>query len=365
MRILLVTHETSRTGAPRVAVMMARGLAAEGYDVRVVARFPGPLLPDFRSVAPTRVEVLHRVRRRLRAVRGLKVVAFVLDSLVVSATVLRHRPDIVYVNSSAAAIYLRPARLMRSPVILHVHESATIVQDFVGRARASKELTTVQVVACSPSVQRDLARLTGRDPREIPMVPSVPDDAIVLSQSAAQPDVEYGSDELIVGCCGAVEHRKGADLWDEIAERVQGAIPERCVRFVWIGQDDLTFRSAGASRAEFVGSRANPYPHMRRFDVFALPSRDDPFPLVVIEAMMLGKPVVAFDVGGVAQQVGDAGMLVPVGNVAEFADRIVQLLSDEELRSSLGGRARARAANMFSTESFMSELGALIRDGRR
>lgn len=365
MRILLVTHETSRTGAPRVAIMMARGLAAKGNDVRVVARFPGPLLPEFQSVAPTRVEVLHRVRRRLRAVRALTVVAFVLDSFVVSATVLRHRPDVVYVNSSAAAIYLRPARWLRRPVILHVHESATIVQDFFDRARASKELPAVDVVACSPSVQRDLAMMTGRDPRDVPMIASVPDDAMVVSQSAAEPDIEYQPEELIVGCCGAVEHRKGADLWDEIAERVDRALPDRSVRFVWIGKDDLAVRPAEAGRAEFIGPRANPYSHMRQFDVFALPSRDDPFPLVVIEAMLLGKPVVAFDVGGVALQVGDAGVLVPVGDVAEFADRIVQLLSDEHLRRSLGDRARSRASSKFSTDAFMTELGTLIGNSRR
>lgn len=365
MRILLVTHETSRTGAPRVAIMMARGLAAEGNEVRVVARFPGPLLPEFRSVVPTSTELLHRVRRRMRSIRMLSSVAFALDTAVVMATVMRHRPDIVYVNSSAAAIYLRPARWLRRPVILHVHESAAIVQDFFDRARASGELAAVDMVACSPSVQDDLAMLTGHDLRDVPLIPSVPDDAMVLSQSAAEPDIEYRPDELIVGCCGAVEHRKGADLWEEIAERVNRAFPGRTVRFVWIGQDDVTCRPAAPTWAEFVGPRANPYPHMRRFDVFALPSRDDPFPLVVIEAMLLSKPVVAFDVGGIAQQLGDAGLLVPVGDVGTFADRIVQLLRDEHLRRSLGDRAYLRASRKFSTAAFMTELNNLIRDGRR
>lgn len=42
MRVLMVTHETSRTGAPRVAIMTTRGLREQGHDVRVVARFPVP-----------------------------------------------------------------------------------------------------------------------------------------------------------------------------------------------------------------------------------------------------------------------------------------------------------------------------------
>lgn len=360
MRILLVTHETSRTGAPRVAVMTARGLAAQGHDVRVVARFPGPLMSDFRAVAPTSVEFLHRVRRRLRAVRVLRLVSFMLDSVVVLATVLRHRPDLVYVNSAAAAIYLRPALWLRRRVILHVHESAEIIQQFLERARSSNQLRVVDLVACSPSVQLDLATLTGRHPGDIPMIPSVPDDALVMSLSTEEPDIDYSPDELVVGCCGAVEHRKGADLWEEIATRVRRTLPGRKTRFVWIGQDDLTVRPAEATQAEFLGPRANPYPHVRNFDIFALPSRDDPFPLVVIEAMLLGKPVVAFDVGGVSRQIGDAGELVPPGDVADFADRIVHLLSNTYDRRVLGDRARSRAVGRYSTKAFLADLGDLI-----
>lgn len=348
-----------------MAVMMARGLAAGGNDVRVVARLSGPLLPEFKSVAPTRVEVFPRVRRRLRAVRALSLVGFAVDSAVVLATVLYHRPDLIYVNSSAAAIYLRPARWLRRAAILHVHESAAIVEEFFALAHASAELAVVDVVACSPSVQQDIALVTGRDLPDVPMIPSVPDDALVLSQSEAEPDIEYGPDELIVGCCGSVEHRKGADLWDEIADRVLMEFPGRRIRFVWIGQGSVPFRPGAATKTEFVGPRANPYPHMRRFDVLALPSRDDPFPLVVIEAMLLGRPVVAFDVGGVAEQIGDTGLLAPVGDVPTFADRIVRLLRDERLRRSLGDRARYRAASRFSTAAFMTELNGLIVDRRR
>lgn len=286
--------------------------------------------------------------------------ALVLDWAVVSAVIIRHRPDLVYVNSTAAAIYLRPARWLRRPVILHVHESASIVEQFVRGARASTEFRRVRILACSPSVREDLARLTGRALDDVPMILSVPDDSSVTRLAAEEPDVDYGTDELVVGCCGAVERRKGADLWDEIAERVRQQLPARTVRFVWIGEDDPTVRPVGPTDAEFIGSRANPYPHIARFDVFALPSRDDPFPLVVIEAMLLGRPVVAFDVGGVSRQIADAGVLVPVGDVGGLADGIVRLLADDRARQTLGNRARDRALSTFSTRVFLDAIGAMV-----
>jgi glycosyltransferase involved in cell wall biosynthesis len=99
---------------------------------------------------------------------------------------------------------------------------------------------------------------------------------------------------------------------------------------------------------------------MRRFDVATLPSRDDPFPLVVLEAMLVGTPVVAFDVGGVAQQIGDTGITVPSGDVAGFAQQIVRLLNDDDTRHRLGAAAQARVNSLYSTRAFASALSGLV-----
>ena len=84
-----------------------------------------------------------------------------------------------------------------------------------------------------------------------------------------------------MGCCGTVEHRKGADLWVTIAREVRNAMPGQRVRFVWIGEIAHPVEADDMAGVEFIGPRANPYAHIRRFDVATLPSRDDPFPLVI------------------------------------------------------------------------------------
>ena len=86
---------------------------------------------------PTSLEVLTRVRRRLWRTRGLSRVAWLVDTLLALATIARRRPDLVYVNSSAAAVYLRPARLLRRRTLLHVHESGSLTAEFLARARVS------------------------------------------------------------------------------------------------------------------------------------------------------------------------------------------------------------------------------------
>ena len=358
MRILLISHEASRTGAPRVAILTARGLVARGHRVRVVSRFDGPLVAEFRSHAPTTVEFGTRVRRRIRGVPGLRRLAEFLDLTVAVTTIVRHRPDLVYVNSSAAAIYVRAAAVARRARLLHVHESGPVTATFLDTAGVDRALVGVTLLACSPSVRGDLQSLTGRGSADVLLLPSVPDDQDVVARALEPPDHRYSADELIVGCCGSVEHRKGADLWVDIARRVAADRPDLPVRFVWVGDiSDPVALAPTDQNIDFIGVSQNPYPHLQRFDIATLPSRDDPFPLVVLEAMMLGTPVVAFGVGGVATQVGDSGLLIEPNDVEAFAAGIVQLLVDEEERHRLGTMASDRVHELFSTRAFEERLG--------
>lgn len=358
MKILLVSHEASRTGAPRVAALVARSLIAQGHRVHILSRARGPLEEDFAAEAPTRVEFLSRTRRRFRRLPLPTWVSRIVDSTVAFATIIRDRPDLVYINSTAAAIYIRPAQLLHRRVLVHSHESGSVAQRFLEEALALDHLTDLDLIACSPSVQRELAEISGRQPTTIHMIPSVPDDARVLSL-ASDVDDHY-ENALVVGCCGSVEHRKGADLWIAAAREVRRLLPEEEIRFVWVGAFDGVPENQSVGDVEFVGPRANPYPLMRSFDVATLPSRDDPFPLVVLESMILGKPVVAFDVGAVAEQIGLTGVLVPPGDVREFARAVVDLLTDRDKRESLGRAAAERARAQFSTTAFGQKLTEVI-----
>jgi glycosyltransferase involved in cell wall biosynthesis len=90
-------------------------------------------------------------------------------------------------------------------------------------------------------------------------------------------------------------------------------------------------------------------------DVAVLSSISEGFPYSVIEAMMSGKAVVATDVGGVREALGDCGLLVPPRRPEELARSIVRLLKDPGLRRSLGQDARERALAYFTVASFLHQ----------
>lgn len=88
----------------------------------------------------------------------------------------------------------------------------------------------------------------------------------------------------------------------------------------------------------------------RSGDVITLCSVTEAFPYSVVEAMMSGKPVVATDVGGVKEAVGDCGIVVKPRRPDQLARALIMLLEDLEMRVSLGKEARERALNYFTIE---------------
>jgi glycosyltransferase involved in cell wall biosynthesis len=358
VRVLLVTHDASRTGAPRVAVLVARALVDRGHRVSIVSLGGGPLLEEFAALAPTRTAPLVRVRGRVKRLGRVRTFSWLLDTLAAVAVLAMNPSDVVYVNSTAAAGFIRPAQWLRRPVVLHVHESLSVAHGLLAEARAT-DLAGVELVACSPSTHADLCRLSGRAPEEVHLVPSVPDEERVLV--AARPAGLGHNGTQVVGACGSVNRRKGTDLWLQAATRVISA-RRRQTRFVWVG--DLSGRAEPEHPhgVVFTGALQDPYTQMARFDVATLPSRDDPFPLVVLEAMLLGVPVVAFDVGGVRAQIGDTGVVVPAGDVTAFAAAVTDLLDDDDLRARLGTAAQERVKDLYSSEAFRARIAALVQD---
>jgi tetratricopeptide (TPR) repeat protein len=83
-------------------------------------------------------------------------------------------------------------------------------------------------------------------------------------------------------------------------------------------------------------------------DVIALSSISEAFPYSIVEAMMSGKAIVATDVGGIKEALGDCGILVSPRNAEEFSKAIIKLLKNSELRSALSQAGRKRALNNFT-----------------
>jgi len=171
---------------------------------------------------------------------------------------------------------------------------------------------------------------------------------------------------VVVGACGTVNDRKGTDQWLRVARAVRDRGSHLDVRFRWIGQkktawpDDLVAELGLGDVVEFAGQFEDPYPQIAAMHVFTLPSREDAFPLVVLEAMALGRPIVAFDVGSVLDQLGDAGVVVAAGDTDAMADAVVGLLDDPAKAHTLGKAAAARAREIHDVAPFHEAVRRIV-----
>lgn len=124
-----------------------------------------------------------------------------------------------------------------------------------------------------------------------------------------------------------------------------------------------------ARRVEFPGSVSDPWDLLRAADVFVLASEIEGLPLVVLEAMSQGVPVVATDVGGMPEAVVDdeTGFLVPVGNASALTAAIARILGDASIATRMRSAALARFARRFTMERMLeahSDLYIRLARGR-
>lgn len=376
MRVLVVSHEAKRTGAPKVAVEIQRSLHGDdAMEVVSLLRGGGALTGEFAATCDRlRREPLARVRAVLR--RGpqwLRKQVDHLDELIAWSMLKRSRPTVVYLNTVKSACYVRPALRLGIPTILHVHELGVLASSTLRRYKVGDRWKDVRLVACSTAVRDGVAELVHVPARDIDVIHSPVDTTDV--ERRGQRGVEADSTgaipppvPLVVSACGLVNERKGADLWVRVAKAVREKKPDLPVLFQWVGHQPGEWpgnlaRDLGVDDAtDWVGEVAEPHPLIAAAAVFTLPSREDPFPLVVLEAMALARPVVAFDVGGVREQLADTGVVVAAENVEAMANAVVSLLGDEAERDRLGAEAAQRVRSLYDVGPFRGHIKRIVDD---
>jgi glycosyltransferase involved in cell wall biosynthesis len=155
--------------------------------------------------------------------------------------------------------------------------------------------------------------------------------------------------------------------------RVANVIPS--ARFLVVGgaifgiQDSYPERLHGLAaelgiedRVVFTGQLADVRPALAAMDLFVHPGDPEPFGLVNLEAMAMGKPIVAFAHGALPEIVldGETGLLAPPGDEGALAEAVIELLGDPNRRSVMGKAGRARVEAHFTAQRMADEVDAAL-----
>lgn len=187
----------------------------------------------------------------------------------------------------------------------------------------------------------------------LPPTPPAPDARSVLGLDGAR---------LAIGGVGRLHEQKGWDVLCRAASLVRRERPEALFTVIGAGieRENLS-ELEECAEVRFVGYRERAAALIPAFDILAVPSRYEGLGLTPLEALFQGVPVVASNIDGLAEVLGDCALLVPPDNPEALAKAILRLAGDADLRDDLADRGRRRAREFFSAERMADETYLVYR----
>jgi len=171
-----------------------------------------------------------------------------------------------------------------------------------------------------------------------------------------------------VGFVGRLERIKGCELFIRAAARLAGDDPTMRFTIAGTGSRESAIRRLAnalgvADRVEFLGYVESVPPVLAGLDVLVVPSLSEASSLIAMEALALGVPVIASDVGGLPEVVthGENGLLVPPGDVEAIASAVTRVVSDREWARALGDAGARRVEERFTVEQMVRGYLGLYR----
>jgi glycosyltransferase involved in cell wall biosynthesis len=360
-RILFVSHMSDLGGPPYSLLRLLKYISKQ-HDVAVAAPGSGQLFEALEQMAiPSYQAGPHGLTRR--SIPWL------------SRLILRQRFDLVYGNSysSGSRNALIAAKLTGRPFIWHIRE---IIKDETNRRMSYALRWADLIIAVSQASAQSVKFRVPRKPVHV-VYNGIELDEFCLDRTRARRHVRsilgIPQDYTVIANIGLVCAWKGQAYGVQAASKALSGYP--AAAFAFLGR--LNREPAYANRLlayiaerkledriQFLGFRSDVPGFLGGCDIFLHTAAWDPNPLVILEAMGAGLPVVAFLVDGVKEQVvdGETGYLVPLGDVDALAAALGECLENPSVRMRMGERGRKRVESMFTARETARKIGALVND---
>jgi glycosyltransferase involved in cell wall biosynthesis len=363
--ILFIGHEATLSGAP-ILLLNLMLLLQQQRSVRItlVIRRGGPLVEQYRRHFP--VIVLKPAGYRQGG--PLKKIAAILQNRLQLLRLFMVMPscDYVFSNTIINGPLLKTIAPFCKPVVTYVHELENVI-----RAYTSEVAQTVQYTRCFGYPSLKVKEVLGN-------VCKIPEERLqrlsyyfpvnldeINNEAAKQAFVKtfrqrFGltDSDMLIGGMGLASNRKGTDIFVEVCGKV--AAINKKIKFCWIGNFDSPATEAALkaqlkalhieNQLVFTGPLEHNYYNLAPFDLFFLSSREDPYPLVVLEAGFMQVPTLCFESsGGIPEFVGtDAGWIVPGLSADKAAAAIISLYDQRETLRTKGARAMQKSLQLHA-----------------
>lgn len=333
----VIAHEATRTGSPRVLADLLRHVAVQlPVPLTVELLAEGPLAGELRSFST--VEQLG----------GLTPAALMVNSAAAASSALRFGDAV--------------------PALAYVHEEGEALEVLSDDCRTALTERFGRVL-CVSETSRDHLISLGVPQDRVRVLPPVVTTASGFTSGA---DTPAEVPPVVIGC-GEAGWRKGADLFIDVARQTL----ERCpARFEWVGRrprafarvlDNDTSAVGLDDSLSWLGELGDLSTVFRRADLLVMTSREDPRPLVPLEAAAHGVATAGFATGGLTElAAAGAAATVPYPDTSALAAAVAGLLEQPDRRRSLAAVAHDVARTQHSIDligpQFLAELLDLLAE---
>lgn len=384
MKILFYNHTGQVSGAERVLLLILAQLKRDQFDAQLLS--PEGELQNNAKADGVRCRSVAQLNARFTWRPGLLFsyfVSFISVMNQVRRSVRESKPDLIHANSIRAGLVISAATLgLGVPIIWHVHDVlrphpiSSLIRLFIVL------LPPARIVAVSKAAGDQLrGRLLLWFKRRTSMV--VIHNAVDLQELSSIENGKHDfhrqlrlrSTDPLVGIIGNLSPVKRQfellTAFSEVLKQTPNAALLIVGSELFNCDDNYQQRLVEhakalgiTSRVRFLGQRTDVPAIIRSLDLLVLNSTTEACPLVVLEGLAGGAPVLATDVGGVSELIehGKSGWLVTSGDEKGLSAGIVSLLQQPELRALLKTNGRRHVSANFSIRKFMTSLEAMYNE---
>ena len=304
-------------------------------------------------------------------IRTINIFAVIFSIIRFYLFIKRKKVDLIHVNALRPTFYAGiAAKIAGIPIIWHARDlRATVWID-----KMLSSLATY-IIAISGIVSQRFPWLSGKNRMSV-IYNGIDMDKFKphLKNSRIMNEFNINKNTLVVGIVGHLEDRKGQKIFLQAASKILNRSSQ--VKFLIVGKDpdrEGLYQTELESLSEklnikdnviFTGYKDNVSETMSIIDIFVCPFKDEAFGRVVIEAMALGKPVVAYNHSALQELIknGEYGILVTPEDERELTEAILKLLDDPDLRKKLGEAARKSAQERFDLKFTIDRIQQLYEE---
>jgi glycosyltransferase involved in cell wall biosynthesis len=385
IKVIHVITRFDKGGAAENTFLTVKGLEAIGYEVILIRglSYESNMGPAETKAVEKCLEDADRSGVKILTLPELVRRIYPLDDLKTLYKLItifsEERPHIVHTHTSKAGFLGRwAARLAGVHVIIHTphghvfwgyfNKWKTKAYIFLERLTAT---ITDRIVTLTGQEKRDHLRYHIAHENKFTVIHSGV-DLSRFSDSQVDPDavkkrLEIPKGTFVVGTVGRLTHIKGHKYLIEAARKILLTRPDMTFIFLGDGEliNDLKAQAASLGiydKVKFLGWREDVAEVMATFDLFVLPSLNEGMGKVLVEAMAMGKPIIASKVGGVSDLVKNEenGLLVPPEDAEAIARSISILHSDPMKRKAMGEKGKAIAVE-YGADSMVQKINRLYR----